>query len=197
MANGGPRRAGDGHRGRGWSRSPGLALCAAIAACAGAALIGPAAASADPVYGVVPQDGALPPRSDLQLMREGGVESMRLMAHWGTVEPSPGARNWATLDALVRETTERGIQPLLFFYGPPEWVVQRDGRQCTGVDCTVIAPSSKATRDAYASFARAAVERYGPGGDFWKPPDLPAARAGLGVPCPPEPLPPIPGCEPE
>ena len=39
-------------------------------------------------------------------------------------------------------------------------------------------------------FARAAVERYGPGGDFWEPP---AARAGP-IPCDPVPL---PGCTPD
>src|SRR5919106_3960748 len=166
-----------GHRGSRRPRSGALALCAAVA-CAGATLIAPTAASADPVYGVVPQDGALPSRGDLHLMRAGGVESMRLMAHWGTVEPAPGARNWGTLDALVRETTERGIQPLLFLYGPPPWVVEEDGRKCAEADCAVIAPSSKSTRKAYARFAKAAVRRYGPDGDFWKPPDLPAPRAG-------------------
>jgi hypothetical protein len=189
---------------KGW-RPHGLALCAAIAACAGAALIVPTAASAAPVYGVVPQDGALPPRSELQLMRDGGVESIRLMAHWGTVEPAPGARNWGTLDALVRETTERGIQPLLFLYGPPPWVVEEDGRKCAEAACAVIAPSSKSTRKAYARFAKAAVRRYGPDGDFWKPPDVPAARAGdasaarsglVEYPCiPGTNLP--PGCTPE
>ena len=201
-ARGVPRSAVLGHRGRGWSRSHGLALCAVIAATAAATLIAPAVASAAPVYGVVPQDGALPPRSELQLMRDGGVDSIRLMAHWGTVEPAPGERNWGTLDGLVRETTERGIQPLLFLYGPPAWVVEGDGRKCAEADCAVIAPSSKSSRRAYARFAKAAVERYGPDGDFWKPPELPvarpspASRAGLGIPCPEPPLPPIPGCEP-
>jgi Glycosyl hydrolase catalytic core len=187
------------------SRSGSLALCAGII-CAGASVTAPSAASAaDPVYGVVPQDGALPPRSELHLMRDGGVESIRLMAHWGTVEPAPGVRNWRTLDALVRETTERGIQPLLFLYGPAQWVVKRDGRKCAEAACAVIAPSSKSTRKAYARFAKAAVKRYGPGGDFWKPPDLPVARAGdapdastsqdgsVTVPCEPIEL---PGCTP-
>jgi hypothetical protein len=49
------------------------------------------------VFGVVPQDGARPAYDDLQLMRDGGVNSIRLMAHWGGVEPTPGERNWSTL----------------------------------------------------------------------------------------------------
>ena len=96
-----------------------LALGVAIAACAGALLLAPAMASAapDPVYGIVTQDGELPPAEDMELMHEGGVESIRLMAHWGSVEFVPGARDWSSLDSLVRETTARGIQPLLFLYG--------------------------------------------------------------------------------
>jgi hypothetical protein len=176
-------------------RPHGLALCAAIAATAATTLIAPGVASADPVYGVIPQSGGLPPRSELHMMRDGGVDSIRLMAHWGTVEPVPGARNWGTLDALVRETTERGLQPLPFLYGPPEWVLEKDGRNCGKTACAAIAPSSKASRRAYARFAKAAVQRYGPGGDFWKPPDVPLARAdepadattsqegGIEIPC--------------
>jgi hypothetical protein len=52
-----------------------------IDAHAGAALAVPGAASAaDPVFGVVPQNGALPPDDDPQLMRDGGVDSISLMA---------------------------------------------------------------------------------------------------------------------
>ena len=148
-----------------------LALGLAIAACAGALLLAPAMASAapDPVYGLVTQDGELPSAEDLELMHAGGVESMRLMAHWGTVEPSPGGRDWSSIDTLVRETTARGIQPLLYFYGPPDWVAQMDGHQCA-LDCAIFPPSSKTTRQAFAQFAHDAVARYGPGGDFWEPP---------------------------
>ena len=147
-----------------------LALGVAIAACAGALLLAPAMASAAaPVYGIVTQDGELPPPEDMELMHEGGVESIRLMAHWGTVEPSPGGRDWSSIDTLVRETTARGIQPLLYLYGSPDWVAQMDGHQCAP-DCSIIPPSSKQTRGAFAQFAHDAVARYGPGGDFWEPP---------------------------
>jgi hypothetical protein len=129
----------------------------AIAVRAATILIAPAAANAaGPLYGVVPQDGALPSRDDLNVMREGGVDGIRLMAHWGTVEPSPGERDWRTLEALVRETTERGIQHLLFLDGPPEWAARGEGRKCSGNACSVFAPKSKQARKAYAKFARAA-----------------------------------------
>jgi polysaccharide biosynthesis protein PslG len=115
----------------------------------------------------------------MELMHKGGVDSIRLMAHWGSVEFAPGARDWGALDAIVRETTARGIQPLLFFYGPPDWAARVDGRECA-LDCSIIPPSSKQTRQAFAQFARDAVARYGPGGDFWEPP---AADPSQPPPC--------------
>jgi len=105
----------------------------------------------------------------------------------GSVEPAPGERNWSTLDALVSETAERGIKPLVFLYGPSERAVRRDGRKCSGVGCTAIAPASLKTRKAYARSARAAVERDGPGGDVWEP----SARDPDPTPTPsPTPFPP-------
>jgi polysaccharide biosynthesis protein PslG len=158
-----------------------VALCAAVAACATVTLTAPAAASADPVWGVVPQDGALPSPEDLQLMADGGVESIRLMATWGTVEPARGARDWETLDTLVRETTSRGIQPLLFLYGTPQWVGFEEDLKCAHVGCAATPPRSKSTLKAFARFAKAAVQRYGPGGEFWEPPEDPAL--GAEAPC--------------
>ena len=160
-------------------RRHGLGRCAATAACAGALLLAPAMASAAaPVYGVIPA-GDLPPAKEMELMHEGGVESIRLTAHWGSVEFVPGARDWSSLDSLVLETTARGIQPMVVLYGSPDWVAQVDGRQCAR-DCSIIAPASKQTRRAFARFAQDAVARYGPGGDFWEPP---ASDPSQPAPC--------------
>lgn len=126
-------------------------------------------AAAKPIYGVVPQDGALPSRGDLDRMPRAGIDSVRLMASWAAAEPSPGTYEWGALDAMVRETTNRGLSPYLFLYGTPQWAARDDGHGCTGGGCAVFAPSSPATRAAFAAFAGAAAERYGPGGDFWAP----------------------------
>jgi hypothetical protein len=143
-----------------------------------ARLLAPAMASAAaPVYGVIPA-GDLPPAKEMELMHEGGVESIRLTAHWGSVEFVPGARDWSSLDSLVLETTARGIQPMVVLYGSPDWVAQVDGRQCAR-DCSIIAPASKQTRRAFAQFAQDAVARYGPGGDYQGPP----TRTQYPAPC--------------
>jgi len=169
--DGGPSRRGPSRLGR-----------AAFAIALLAALLGlaaPATATAKPIFGIVPQDGALPSTSDLDLMPGAGIDGMRTMLHWAGIERSPGEYDWSTPDAIIRETTNRGIEPFVFLYGTPEWATQQDGRGCEGGECTVFAPKSKATRDAFGRFAAAAAARYGPGGDFWEAPvDPPAQTSG-------------------
>jgi hypothetical protein len=159
------------------------------------------------IYGVVPQDGAVPVASDLDMMPGAGIDGIRLMAHWGTAETTPGTYDWSTLDAMVRETTNRGIKPMLFLYGSPLWATELDGYDCAGGEspCTVYPPRSDATRAAFAAFSKAAVERYGPGGQFWRVPGAGEVQSS-GVICglvpglcpddPVEPPPPPPSPEP-
>ena len=164
-----------------------------------------ATAVAKPLYGVVPQNGGLPSAADLEKMPKAGIGSIRLILHWGSIESTPGEYAWATPDAMVREATNRGIQPLFFLYGTPDWAAQADGRSCSGDACSIMAPASDQTRDAFARFATAAVERYGPGGDFWQDPLGPVSRepdprgavvgpvpCGVVIPCPPTGPPPVP-----
>ena len=128
------------------------------------------AAAAKPVFGIVPQDGALPPTADLDMMPGGGVGGMRTMLSWATVEHNRGTYNWSQIDPLIRETTNRGIQPFVFIYGTPEWAAKLDGRPCSGGECAVYPPKTQATREAFRAFAAAAAARYGPDGSFWKAP---------------------------
>jgi hypothetical protein len=160
------------------------------------------ARAATPDYGVSPQNGAVPSRAEIEEMAAGGVKQIRLLLHWGTVESTKGTYNWSGVDATVRETANYGVKPFFFIYGTPTWAAKLDGRKgCNKKDCSVYPPTSNRTEKAYANFAAAAVKRYGPNGDFWKVPSASArltqakslALVGL-VPCPPAPLPPIPGC---
>ena len=116
-------------------------------------------------YGVVPQDGAVPSRAEVEEMGAGGVTEMRLILFWPSVEEQPGQYNWKNVDAMVRETTNYGVQPFFFLYGTPKWAAKIDGIRCNK-KCYKFAPTSGQTRRAYADFAAAAVKRYGPGGDF-------------------------------
>ena len=127
-------------------------------------------AEAKPVFGIVPQDGALPTAADLDMMPTGGIGGMRAMLPWAAVEQSPGNYDWGSFDAIIRETTSRGIAPLVFIYGTPDWAAMMDGRKCDAGACWVYPPRTPATREAFQAFAVAAAKRYGPGGDFWSVP---------------------------
>ena len=132
------------------------------------ALAAPAAAK--PVFGIVPQDGALPVASDLDLMPPAGIGGLRTMISWAAVERERGTYDWSQTDGLIRETTIRGIQPFVFLYGTPDWATELDGQECGDDPCAVYAPKSDETRAAFGAFAAAAAARYGPGGTFWTAP---------------------------
>ena len=172
-----------------------------IAVAAGALVLAlPGAAAAKTTFGVVPQDGALPSGDELKQMSRGGVKSIRLMGHWPTAQPTKKKQyDWGTLDGIVREATRHGVKPFFMVYGTPGWAVAKDRPSCSG-ECSIYPPSSRSTRKAFADFLRAAVKRYGPGGEFWKKPKS-AGRAGalgelLGPidPCTIDPS--LPGCAP-
>jgi hypothetical protein len=150
------------------------------------------AKAADPVYGVVPQDGALPTQDDLKLMSDGGITSVRTILTWAVVESVPGQYDWSGFDEIVRQTTANGIATFPFLYGTPAWATAMDHTKCDPSLCVVYPPKSAATREAFAKFAAAAAARYGPGGAFWTVP-VDQSKQLVQIPCDPIPL---PGCTP-
>ena len=173
----------------------------ALAIAAVLALAAPAPAK--PVFGIVPQDGALPVASDLDMMPPAGIGGLRTMISWGAVERERGTYDWSQTDGLIRETTIRGIQPFIFLYGTPAWAAELDGQNCTGDECAVYPPRTDETRAAFGDFAAAAAARYGPDGTFWtapisrddyvEAPDPCEVSPDLCVPQPPvTPPPPVP-----
>jgi hypothetical protein len=109
--------------------------------------------------GVSPQSPAS--RSDFELMREAGVSSVRLPLNWIAVEPkSPlsAAPNWDGYDHEIGLAAESGIRIMFVVGAAPEWVAPS----------LTLPVNSSWQRWAWSSFLRRAVERYGPGGDFWE-----------------------------
>src|ERR1044072_2051505 len=93
------------------------------------------------------------------------------MISWAYVARPRDTYDWSSTDQIIRETTNRGIQPFVFLYGTPDWAARIDGRTCT-TDCAVYAPRTQQTREAFGAFAAAAAARYGPEGAFWEAPIL-------------------------
>ena len=132
----------------------------------------PANAAGRPLYGVVPQT-ELEAR-DFRRMQRGGIDAVRVWFAWSAIDPTAPSGDYAfeSTDAIVADAARSRVTVLPFLFATPEWVAdQLDHRRCG--DCGVYAPRSPAALDAWAEFVRAAVDRYGPRGDFW------AAHPGL------------------
>jgi hypothetical protein len=145
-------------------------LVAALAALAIMASAGASAAMALPgnFWGVDPQ--ATPTLEQLERLRRGGVDSIRIPVGWPNVQSEPGAAyEWSGTDSLVENAARAGIEVLPFLSGAPGWAVP--SAWVPGSHRTVTAPRSLPVRGAaataWSSFVSAAVARYGPGGSFW------------------------------
>jgi hypothetical protein len=129
-----------------------LALIATMAAA-------PAGAQALPpsFFGVAPQ--TVLSDTDIQYMRAGRIGSVRLPVPWDAIQPTAsGGYNWAGMDQAVGGAARGGLTVLPFLYGTPSWIARKP---------TTLPIDSGRARKAWVAFVRAAVERYGPGGDFW------------------------------
>jgi hypothetical protein len=110
--------------------------------------------------GVSPQNQGT--AEDYELMREAGIRSVRLPLYWAGIEPENPAfseRQWEGFDREVRLAARAELTIFPFVMGAPSWVTP------LGIDLPVAKPRQ---RRAWAAFIRAAVNRYGPGGGFWR-----------------------------
>ncbi|MBS1886093.1 MAG: hypothetical protein JSU06_02805 [Actinobacteria bacterium] len=133
-----------------------------------AALLVPnAAAAALPAnfWGVVANE--TPTEAQGQVLRQGGVESLRMPINWAGVQSAPGAApDWSGVDPTVRAAAEAGLSVLPYLGVPPRWAVAYEG--VGGAQAPRSLPvQTAAQRSGWREFLRLAVFRYGPGGSFW------------------------------
>jgi hypothetical protein len=138
-----------------------------------AALAFSATATAVPAkfWGVVPQN--TPTFEQLQRLKRGGVDSVRMAIVWPFVQSSQyGAFNWADVDRQIENASLAGLDVLPFLSGAPSWAVAVDKR----FNSPKTLPVRTATqRSGWTEFVRQAVLRYGPNGSFWfEHPGIPA-----------------------
>lgn len=131
---------------------------AALPAATGSAPAASAGAGPPPsFFGIVPQT-ALTER-DVQYMRAGGIGSVRIPFAWSLIQPTPtGGYDWSSVDPAVDEAARGGLKVLPFLAGTPRWLSRESTR---------LPIDSGRARRAWVAFLKAAVERYGPGGEFW------------------------------
>jgi len=108
-------------------------------------------------YGIVPQTELTP--EDTRYMKAGGIESVRLPLGWSGVQPTAqSAYDWSSFDAQVATAARAGLRVLPFIASTPRWVARKE---------TTLPIDSGRARQGWKAFIKAAVKRYGPGGEFW------------------------------
>jgi polysaccharide biosynthesis protein PslG len=113
--------------------------------------------------GISPQNPAS--AKDYALMREAGISSVRLPLNWRSIQEEGSLDfNWTGFDHEVMLAAEENIRVMPFVAGTPAWAAP---------EWKVLPVRSSFQRWAWRTFLRAAVERYGPEGEFWEEnPDL-------------------------
>lgn len=146
-----PRRA------RLWLATFGIAAVGALGS-AQAALAVPAN-----FWGVVPQ--GTPSVEQLQRVKAGGVDSIRVPISWASVQPVKGGLlNWSDADAYFKVAAAARLDVLPFLSGAPSWAVPIDRRVGSSAFLPV---RTGAQRSSWKRFVSQAVLRYGPNGTFW------------------------------
>jgi polysaccharide biosynthesis protein PslG len=147
-------------------------LLAALAVSLATALSVSSSAMAVPAnfYGVVPQ--GTPSVEQLQRLKAGGVDSLRVPISWSSAQPLQGGPfNWSDADAFVVAAAAARLEILPFLSGAPTWAVPVDRR--FGSSAFLPVRSGK-QRSGWKLFVTEAIRRYGPRGAFWtEHPELP------------------------
>lgn len=138
-----------------------LALAGCLATL-GALMLAGAGSGAQPprlpqgFFGIVPQTALSP--LDVQYMRAGGIERVRVPITWGEVQPRAKAEyDWTNVDSAFEAAARGGLRVLPFLCGTPRWLAKP----------TTMPVRTARQRQAWVAFLQAAVRRYGPGGEFW------------------------------
>jgi hypothetical protein len=103
--------------------------------------------------------GIAPDAQDFQQMADAGVESVRTGLNWSAAQPQDGPFNWRVGDATVGGLAVHGIEFLPVLASAPAWVVPQP---------TTPPLTNSQTKGEWTQFLKAAVERYGPDGSFWR-----------------------------
>ncbi len=146
---------------------------AIVGVAATALLSTPDVAQAAPrsFFGIVPQ--AILSEEDAAYMRAGRIGSIRLGIGWESAqETRGGAYNWEGTDREIATAAKQGLRVLPFLAGVPHWLSHKG---------TKLPIDSAQARRGWTAFVKAAVKRYGPGGEFWAEHTPAVAKDGIVI----------------
>jgi Beta-galactosidase len=109
-------------------------------------------------FGIAPQTPIS--ATDAEYMRAARIGAVRWPLAWSGVQPTRnGGYDWGGFDEIVEEAARQRLRVLPFVYASPDWATGKYTRMPV---------ANGPQRSAWAAFLRAAVERYGPRGEFWR-----------------------------
>jgi hypothetical protein len=151
---------------RSWARRP--AWLAAIVVFALAGLAGTAQAGSRGLIGaVIPftdrcsdaqKQGDCLEGTDLRRLGRSHVTTVRWGFRWNRIEPERGDYEWRVTDQVIGALANRGIRVFPVVTGTPRWA---------GATYETPPLKTRAARNGWRKFLKAAVKRYGPGGRYW------------------------------
>ena len=95
---------------------------------------------------------------DVLMLKKSGATTVRWTMNWSNIEPSSGSWKWSAADKVIGGLAAQGIRVVPVMWGSPRWVASS----------AITAPvATQKQRDAWSGFLRAAIKRYGPGGNYW------------------------------
>ena len=98
---------------------------------------------------------------DLQGMEAAKLRTDRFQLNWGWVQPSQSSYKWDSADRFIGALASHGIRAVPSLWGNPSWVPGSASTPPIG---------GSASENAWRSFLKALVGRYGPGGAYWGTP---------------------------
>jgi hypothetical protein len=109
-------------------------------------------------FGIVPQTELT--AADTNRMRGGGIRTVRMPVTWPSVQATARAEfDWSGYDRIVSLLARSRLELVPVLYGTPRWAAGRE---------TNLPISGPRQRQGWTAFVRAAVQRYGTRGDFWR-----------------------------
>jgi hypothetical protein len=112
------------------------------------------------------------PYKQLDLIRDLGIEAIRLPVRWSDIEPQQGKFEWSKIDELIRGASARGLAVLGVLTWAPAWAVPEAVRNTPHP-----APRSA---DEFAEFAGMAAKRFSREVTAWEVWNEPNVAATFG-----------------
>jgi len=107
-------------------------------------------------YGVAPTTALT--AGDFQRLAAANIRTVRVIFYWPSISTGDGTFNWLNVDGAVIHASAAGVRLIPTLLGSPRHVSGDPLQPPLG---------SPQDESDWQDFVRSAVERYGPGGEFW------------------------------